>query len=270
MHGMLCRRVFMTRFRAIFLILCLSGACFAGETPRRVASLAPSITQTVRHLGASDRLVAVTSFCDAPESIARVSGGILADPEAVLGLAPDLVLCTTMTPETTRRQLAALGLRVEVIDTPSLEAIRAETARIAGILGVDAPTEQTPSPVAAGPTTALLFGADTGYSAGCGSHAHEILEAAGLRNIAAEVSGPWPQLCEEFLLAKDPEFIVIADYSDAKREDFLAKLRAHPVRSHLRSVRNGKMIVFPAAALTVPGPDALTAAPQLRAAVDSR
>lgn len=260
----------MSRFRAIFLILCLSGASSAAEAPGKVVSLAPSITQTVRHLGGEDRLVAVTSFCEAPDNIVRLPGGILADPEAVLGLAPDLVLCTTMTPETTRRQLASMGLRVEVIDTPSLEAIRAETARIAGMLGVDAPAEETPFSAANGPTAALLFGADTGYSAGCGTHAHEILQAAGLRNIAAEVSGPWPQLGEEFLLAKDPEIIVIADYGDAQREDILAKLRAHPVRSHLRAVRNGKVIVFPAGALTVPGPDALAAAPQLRAAVESR
>lgn len=260
----------MSRFRAIFLILCLSGASSAAETPRRIVSLAPSITQTVRHLGAEGRLVAVTSFCEAPDNIVRLPGGILADPEAVLGLAPDLVLCTTMTPETTRRQLAALGLRVEAMDTPSLDAIRAETARIAGMLGVDARAEGTLFSAANGPTVALLFGTDTGYSAGCGTHAHEILEAAGLRNIAAEVSGPWPQLGEEFLLAKDPEIIVIADYGDAKRTDILAKLRSHPVRSHLRAVRNGKVIVFPAGTLTVPGPNALAAAPQLRAAVESR
>lgn len=260
----------MSRFRAIFLILCLSDASSAAETPDRVVSLAPSVTQTVRRLGEEDRLVAVTSFCEAPDNIVRLPGGILADPEAVLGFAPDLVLCTKMTPENTRRKLVTLGLRVEVIDTPSLDAIRAETTRIAGMLDVDAPAEERPFPAANGPTAALLFGADTGYSAGCGTHAHEILEAAGLRNIAAEVSGPWPQLGEEFLLAKDPEIIVIADYGDAKREDILTKLRSHPVRSHLRAVHNGKVIAFPAGALTVPGPDALSAAPQLRAAVESR
>ena len=260
----------MPRLQATFLLLCLGGACFAGETPRKVVSLAPSITQMVRHAGAEDRLVAVTSFCEAPENIARVPGGILADPEAVLGFAPDLVLCTTMTPETTRRQLGELGLRVEVTDTPSLEAIRAETARIAGMLGVAAPAEKESSAATAGPTAALLFGAETGYSAGCGSHAHEILEAAGLRNIGAEASGPWPQLSEEFLLAKDPEILVIADYGNAEHGDILAKLRAHPVRKHLRAVRDGTVIVFPAAAFTVPGPDALAAAPKLRAAVQSR
>ena len=260
----------MPRLKAFLFTLCLGGLCFAGETPQRVVSLAPSITQTMRHLGAENRLVAVTPFCEAPDNIARVSGGILADPEAVLGFAPDLVLCTAMTPENTRRQLSALGLRVELIDTPSLEAIRAETARIAGMLGVTEPAEEAPSPAANGPTAALLFGAETGYSAGCGSHAHEILEAAGLRNIGAEASGPWPQLSEEFLLAKDPEILVIADYGDATSEDILAKLRAHPVRSHWRAVQNGKVIVFPAAAFTVPGPNALAAAPKLRAAIPSR
>ena len=256
--------------RIAALLVLLPSALFAGATPARVVSLAPSITKTICHLGAADRLVAVTAFCEAPEGIARVAGGIQADPEAVLGFGPDLVLCTTMTPATTRRQLAELGLRVEVIETPSLETIRSETQRIAGFFGMETPAETIPARPADGPTVALLFGADTGYSAGCGSHAHEILAAAGLRNIAAEASGPWPQLGEEFLLEKDPEVLVIADYGATKSGEILAQLRAHPVRRHLRAVQSGKVIVFPAAALTVPGPDALAAAPKLRAAIESR
>lgn len=255
------------RFSAL-LLLALTCSLQAGDGPARVVSLAPSITQTLRRLGAGDRLVAVTAFCDAPRNIPRVAGGIQADPEAVLALAPDLVLCTGMTPAGTRQQLADLGLRVEVIDTPTLESIRTATKRVAELLGVSAdPADETPPHPHDGPTAALLFGADTGYSAGCGSHAHEILEAAGLRNIAAEAAGPWPQLGEEFLLEKDPEVLVIADYGKGKHEEILATLRAHPVRKHLRAVQNGKVIVFPAADLTVPGPDALAAAPKLRAAV---
>jgi iron complex transport system substrate-binding protein len=113
-----------------------------------------------------------------------------------------------------------------------------------------------------------LFGADTGYSAGCGTHAHEILEAAGLHNIAAEAGGPWPQLGEEFLLAADPEVIVVADYGQADRESVLQTLRAHPVRKHLAAVRGGRVLVFPAAAFSIPGPAALQAGATLRAEVD--
>ncbi|MGA1123531.1 MAG: ABC transporter substrate-binding protein [Chthoniobacterales bacterium] len=258
----------MKGLRTSILILCLTSHGFAGEAPGRVVSLAPSTTQMVRSAGAGSRLAGVTPFCDAPAGIPRVPGGVLADSEAVLGLDPDLVLCTSMTPASTRRQLAALGLPVEVIETPSLEAIREETRRVAGLVGAERPsTEPPPSPSPDGRTAALLFGADTGYSAGCGSHAHEILEAAGLRNIAAEASGPWPQLGEEFLLEKDPEIIIIAEYGETTRGEILAKLRAHPVRRLLRAVQSGKVIVFPAAALTVPGPGALAAVPELRDSV---
>ena len=255
--------------RLTLLLLVLAGQSWAGAPAMRVVSLAPSITQTVRHLGAEDRLVGITSFCDANEEIARVQGGILAEPEAVLGLAPDLVLCTTMTPAATRQQMEKLGLRVEVIETPTLQSIAAATQRIAGLVGVTAKTDAIPQTPANGPSVALLFGAETGYSAGCGSHAHEILEAAGLRNIAAEASGAWPQLGEEFLLEKDPEVLVIADYSGENRGSVLAKLRAHPVRRHLHAVREGKVVVFPVGVFSVPGPDALAAAPKLRAAIET-
>ena len=252
----------------VILLLFLACQSKAGAPAVRVVSLAPSITQTVKHLGAENRLVGVTGFCEASDNIVRLPGGILAEPEAVLGLAPDLVLCTAMTPAATRNQMSKLGLRVEVIETPSLESIRAAMERVAVLIGVSAPTNKISAAPADGPSVALLFGADTGYSAGCGSHAHEILEAAGLRNIAAEASGPWPQLGEEFLLAKDPDILVIAEYGGTKREEILATLRAHPVRGHLRAVQNGKVIVFPAAALTVPGPEALAAAPKLREEVE--
>lgn len=254
---------------SVLLLLFLVCHLRAEDPARRVVSLAPSITQTVRHVGAEDRLVAVTSFCDTDEKIARVQGGILAEPEAVLGLAPDLVLCTTMTPAATRKQMSDLGLRVEVIETPTLESVREATRRVAALVGAAAPAEEILRAPANGPSVALLFGAETGYSAGCGSHAHEILEAAGLRNIAADASGPWPQLGEEFLLHKDPKVLIIADYNDSKREEILAKLRAHPVRRHLRAVQSGEVIVFPAGAFSVPGPEALAAAPALRAAIDT-
>ena len=124
---------------AILLGAFLLDPASAGS-PARVVSLAPSLTQTVRHLGATDRLVAVTPFCEASEGIVRVAGGIQPEAEAVLGLAPDLVLATSMTPAATRQQLARLGLRVEVINADSLGGIREAQQKLADLLGVAAPT----------------------------------------------------------------------------------------------------------------------------------
>lgn len=258
--------------RTILAFLTVLPACavavMASEPPARVVSLAPNLTAMIMAMGAQGSLVAVTPFCEAPDGIPRVSGGMQPDPEAVLGLAPDLVLCTSITPETTRRQLARLGIRVEVIDATSLASITTAMSRLATLLGQPEPRlPQTRRPDKQA-SALLLFGAETGYSAGTGTHAHEILEAAGLRNLAAEVSGPWPQLSEEFILAKDPDVVVIADYGAAEPEDALAALRAHPLRRHLRAVRNGAVVVFPAKVLTVPGPDALEAPEKLQAEVE--
>lgn len=93
---------------------------------------------------------------------------------------------------------------------------------------------------------------------------NDILESAGLRNLAAGASSPWPQLSEEFLLQEDPEILVlIGDPADHAK--IMSELRAHPVRRHLRAVREDRVVVFPAAALIVPGPRALEAAAKLRA-----
>jgi ABC-type Fe3+-hydroxamate transport system substrate-binding protein len=259
-----------SRLLAWLICGCLTStvAGHAAEPPVRVISLAPNLTQMVLATGATDRLLAVTPFCEAPESVPRLPGGIQPESEDVLGLAPDLVLATSMTPPATRRQLARLGLRVEVIDAATLGEIGRAAQRIAQLLGSDEPSVPAAPVRELGRSAALLFGADTGYSAGRGTHAQEILEAAGLRNIAADAGGPWPQLGEEFLLAADPEVIIVAAYGPTDRAHVLRSLRAHPVRRHLTAVRSGRVVVFPAPVFSVPGPAALSAGEALRAEVE--
>lgn len=233
-------------------------------SPQRVVSLAPNLTEIVISLGGADQLCAVTPFCEAPDDIRRLPGGIQPEAETVLASEPDMVLATSMTPAATRRQLHNLGLNVEVIDTPSLDAIRSAANHLADLLHLPLPAATSSAKNPPARSVALLFGADTGYSAGCGTHAHEILEGAGLRNIAAQTSGPWPQLGEEFLLAADPDLIIVADYGTSSPEEILQTLRRHPIRRHLSAVQRGSVLVFPAAAFSIPGPAALNATAELR------
>ncbi len=64
------------RFSACLLIAVavpvLAGV--AAAEPRRVVSLAPSITETVFALGMGDRLVGVSTYCDYPEQARDDSG----------------------------------------------------------------------------------------------------------------------------------------------------------------------------------------------------
>jgi ABC-type Fe3+-hydroxamate transport system substrate-binding protein len=83
--------------------------------PRRVVSLVPSDTHNVIALGAADRLVGRTRYCESPEAAAvPVVGGTKdVDVDAVLALAPDLVLANQE--ENTRAALEALAPRAPVL-----------------------------------------------------------------------------------------------------------------------------------------------------------
>ncbi|HSN91361.1 MAG TPA: helical backbone metal receptor, partial [Anaeromyxobacteraceae bacterium] len=77
------------------------GALWIGapprQPPRRVVTLAPSLTDVVVALGRADRLVGVTRHDDAPEvsGLPRVGGFLDPNPEAVMALEPDLVIWVT-------------------------------------------------------------------------------------------------------------------------------------------------------------------------------
>ena len=66
------------------------------ESPTRVVSLVPSMTESLYDMGVGDRLVGVTDFCRPRENpqapLARVGGTRSPDIEAVRRLEPDLVI----------------------------------------------------------------------------------------------------------------------------------------------------------------------------------
>ncbi|HET7501706.1 MAG TPA: helical backbone metal receptor [Kofleriaceae bacterium] len=109
-----------------------------GRPPARVVSLVPSDTHSVIALGARDRLVGRTTWCDVPEAkdVPTVGGTKDVDTSAVLALEPDLVIANQE--ENTRAALEALAQRVPVlVSLPRrVDQAIAHLARLARILGV--------------------------------------------------------------------------------------------------------------------------------------
>ena len=65
--------------------------------PARIVSLVPSVTEIVFALGAQDRLVGRTDFCDHPAAVKTkpsVGGMINPSLESLVALRPDLVVAT--------------------------------------------------------------------------------------------------------------------------------------------------------------------------------
>lgn len=107
--------------------------------PRRIVSLVPSDTLNLIALGAGERLVGRTRYCDAPEAVPLIGGTKDVDVDAVARLSPDLILANQE--ENSRahlEELAQLSLPVFVSFPKTVAEGLAHLARLAKILEVDA------------------------------------------------------------------------------------------------------------------------------------
>ncbi|MDA8123662.1 MAG: helical backbone metal receptor [Deltaproteobacteria bacterium] len=106
---------------------------------RRIVSLAPSITETLFALGLGDNVVAVTRYCEFPAEArkkARIGGFYDANYEAILSLAPDLVILLPEQ-ENIRQFLDKAGFSVLVVNNKTIADIFAAIAAIGSRCGVE-------------------------------------------------------------------------------------------------------------------------------------
>lgn len=81
-----------------------------------------------------------------------------------------------------------------------------------------------------------------------------MIEAAGGRNVTADMETSWGTTSWEAVAAADPEFILLVDYHASGGADkLLAFLRAHPVLGHLKAVKENRTLPLRYEELT-PGP----------------
>ncbi len=119
----------------------------AHHSPRRVVSLQPSATVTLRDLGLLDRLVACTKYCAdvCPEIAERppliVSDSWSAQTEQILAARPDLVLASVPYQLEAVGEILKAGVRFLGLAPRTLADINADIAAIAGIMGASAEGE---------------------------------------------------------------------------------------------------------------------------------
>lgn len=221
------------RCAALVLVAGFLGATTAGAAapPRRVVSMNLCTDQLAMLLARPGQLAAVSPIARDPVSSAmwRTAMSVpthTGGAEAILGLAPDLVLAGEWDPPVTIAMLRRLGIRVETFPIErSFADIEANVLRMGELLGAAADARRLVAgmratlahfapPAAPRPRAAIYYA--NGYTSGSDTLAHAILEAAGYANVAAErgIVG-LATLPLELLVTERPDLIVLGqDYPD--------------------------------------------------------
>jgi iron complex transport system substrate-binding protein len=228
--------------------------------PARIISLAPSLTETVYALGAEDRLVGDTDYCDYPpeaQKKPKVGGVINPNLEQIAALRPDLVLVTKEgNTLDTVRSLDTLGIPSYATDVHTVEEIISSIQKLADVLNASASgktltedlqrrLEALHAKLGAVPPKHVLFVVWTEplMSVGKGTFIADALRSAGAASIV-DSSQDWPQVSLEEVARLQPEFLVFANsHSDTSASE-LAALTNRPGWRILDAVHNRNIAVI--------------------------
>ena len=192
----------------------------------RVISLAPNLTEIVFAVGAGQKLVGDTTYCDFPEEakhVTKVGDTLHPSLERIIALKPEVVLVSTASQlEVFTEQLKDHNIAVFVTDPHDLEGVFRSITQVGEILGK---SEQAKSVVASLrqrsvsvemrvkplPRVRIFYqlSAEPLYTAGKDSFVTDLIRRAGAESVTAQVPGAWPKYSAESALAAKPEAIIL-------------------------------------------------------------
>ena len=266
---------------AIALLVFLASATGRSqpqETPARIVSTSPSITETLFALGLGDRVVGVSTYCRYPPAVAvlpKVGTFLKPDAETIARLKPDLVF-VHKGPNNVLAQLGTLGIKTAVVDRGSLPGVFTTIREISTAANVADKGERLVGDLNAGldrvkasvagrtPRKVLIIvGRRTGtltdiIAVGPGSYLHGIATIAGGSNVLASTTLEYPRISMETVISLAPDVIVDvgemgespAD-SDRRRQITEGLWRSQTL---VKAVRDGGVHAVHDEAFVVPGP----------------
>lgn len=218
----------------------------ANELPKRIVSLAPSMTEILFALGLGDRTVGVTSFCDYPEEAkAKPKIGGMSNPslEAIVSMKPDIVVMTTDgNPKEVEERLRSLKIGTYVWKARTLSELPEGIRELGKTLGVSTKADEIAREIEQGirkasgvkretktPTDSFSISLLTPHSsrkkvlfivwpeplivAGPGTAIDEAVTLLGAENIAAGAKTTYPKYSIEEAIRQAPDVLFIGKAS---------------------------------------------------------
>jgi iron complex transport system substrate-binding protein len=196
--------------------------------PHRIISLSPTVTEDLFAIGAGKQVVAVDNQSNYPKRAPRTTlSGYTPNVEAIANYRPDLVVIS-YNPSNFASQLRQLGIRVvSMAAATNLKQAYEEILRIGRLTGrnrgakavVHSMRTHLAAIVAGVPPTRRHLRVyheldPTYYSVTSNTFIGSVYKLFGFRDIADAAGGTgdgYPQLSGEYIVAKNPQIIVLAD-----------------------------------------------------------
>lgn len=233
--------------------------------PRRIVSLSPAVTETLFAIGAGDRVVGVTAYCDyPPEAKKRPKiGDYIPSIEKVLAQRPDLVVADAEANGRAVRdmeRLPALRSRLFVVRQTSFRELFSAITAIGRVTGhadgaarvvrsVQWTLDAVRRRVARSkerPGVVFMIQMQPLWVVGSDTFMDEMIAAAGGRNLGRSAGKGFRSLSVEQLISLAPDVVVSTHAS-------LDDLKARAGFSSLPAVRHGRVHVIGFEAVR-PGP----------------
>jgi iron complex transport system substrate-binding protein len=241
----------------VLLVLLAAAGCRKKPPPigdsgpaARIVSLSPSTTETLFVIGAGERVVGRSRYCDWPPEVLKLPqiGGYV-DPsfEAILALRPDLV--------TGARGPAGAAMS-ERLDAMILglgdRTGRAKEAK-ATVDALDRHVDAIEKAVASKPRVRVLlvFGLQPLSVAGPNGFADEMIRRAGGDNVVTE-GGGYPTIGVERVMTLDPDIVVNAAIAEAHGKERISS--DTPGWGRVRAVTTGHVVPVTDESVLRPGP----------------
>ena len=192
----------------------------------RVVSLAPNLTEIVFAIGAGNRLVGRTSYCDFPaeaKAIAEVGDTLQPNLERIIALKPQVVLVSTASQlEVFTQHLEGQNIAVFVTDPHDLEGVFRSIERIGEIVSEQDQAKQlvqklrdrtnaVEQAVKQEPRVRVFYqvSGEPLYTAGQDAFVTDLMRRAGANSVTSDVPGAWPKYSNESALAARPDAIIL-------------------------------------------------------------
>jgi len=192
----------------------------------RIVSLAPNLTEIIFAVGAGDRLVGRTRYCDYPadaKQVPEVGDTMTPSIERIIALKPQIVLISTASQlEAFTRQLNEQGIAVYVTNPQSLEGVFRSIQTLGDLFGehgqaakLVADSRQRSETVQAAVkqvNPVKVFYQVSGeplYTIGRDAYLTDLVRRAGGVSVTADVPGAFPRFSDESALAARPEAIIL-------------------------------------------------------------